>query len=464
MTAATANLGLIGLGAMGRNLGWRLAELHIPLAVYSYDAAEIERFNAGLAVSVPAAADPADLVRRLASPRAVLLMVTAGAAVDRVIDDLLPGLEPGDLIIDAGNSHFRDTLQRAARLGADRIGYVGAGISGGAEGARRGASIMVGADERDWARSRPVLEALAARVDGSVCAARVGPQGAGHFVKMVHNGIEYALMQLIAESWQAMEHVLRWDRQRQREAFDRFNRGPVSSFLVGITTEILAYRDPEDDTFLLDRVSDRAAQKGTGRWTVEAALALGVPVPTIAAAVSERLISASRRPSAARSERLPVARVTLRPEAIEGALFAGFVSSFGQGFALLAAASDAYGWQLDLAEVARIWQGGCIIRADLLRDVEAAYQANPAGTSLVDVDPLRSALLAVEPQWREFVACSVAAGITAPCSSAALAWHDSLRAARLPTSLIQAQRDRFGAHGFARTDREGEFHAPWKQP
>lgn len=267
MPAPTTALGLIGLGAMGRNLGWRLAELDFPLTVYSYDDAETQRFVAGLNSPVAAAADPIDLVRRLPPPRTVLLMVTAGEAVDRVIDDLRPALEAGDLVIDGGNSHFTDTVRRGASLRQQGIGYAGAGISGGEHGARHGASLMVGADAADYDRARPVFEALAARADGSPCAANVGPDGAGHFVKMVHNGIEYALMQLIAETWRTMADVLGWDRQRQQDAFAGFAHGPAASYLVQITVEILETHDPEGG-YLLDRVSDRAAQKGTGRWTL----------------------------------------------------------------------------------------------------------------------------------------------------------------------------------------------------
>jgi len=461
MTAGVAQIGLVGLGAMGRNLGWRLAECGIPLAVYSYDAAEIERFAAGSDRPVHTAADAADLVASVGRPRRLLLMVTAGTAVDRVIDDLLPLLDVGDVVIDGGNSHFSDTIRRADRLREHGIRHVGAGISGGEAGARHGASLMVGADSDAYDLCRPLFEVLAARVGDSVCAARVGPDGAGHFVKMVHNGIEYALMQLIAETWRAMAHLLGWGRARQREAFAEFQRGPAAGFLVGITAEILDVPDPEGDGFLLDRVSDRAAQKGTGRWTVEAALELGVPVPAISAAVTERMISsAERRPVLARTP-LPGIGASLDQQALEDALYSGFVASFGQGFALLAAASAAHGWQLDLADIARIWQGGCIIRADLLRDVERAFRANAALPSLLEAPGLDERLAAAEPGWRAFVACNVAAGTTAPCSGAALAWYDSSSTARLPTSLIQAQRDYFGSHGFERTDRPGRFHAEW---
>ncbi|MEZ5559742.1 MAG: NADP-dependent phosphogluconate dehydrogenase [Pseudomonadales bacterium] len=470
---APVSLGLVGLGAMGRNLGWRLAELGIPLAVHSYDHGETHRFLEALDAPVPAATDPVDLVQRLTPPRTILLMVTAGDAVDRVIEDLLPALRPGDLVIDGGNSHFRDTIRRGERLRELGIGYAGAGISGGETGARHGASIMVGADAGDYARARPVFDALAARVGSSVCAAHVGTDGAGHFVKMVHNGIEYALMQLIAEAWRAMQDVLGWDRQRQQDAFARLARGAAASYLMDITSEILCVPDPESGGYLLDRVSDRAAQKGTGRWTVEAALELGVAVPVIAAALSERMVSADPR----RGTGAPAARAqpagttggigddaTVALQMLEDALHAGFLASFAQGFALLQAASTAYDWQLDLAEIARIWQGGCIIRAELLRDVEAAFRGDPALESLLQTGVFQSRLAAADPNWRAFVARNLSAGVTAPCASAALAWYDSLCAGRLPTNLIQAQRDYFGAHGFERTDRAGRFHDAWKRP
>ncbi|MGE0623473.1 MAG: NADP-dependent phosphogluconate dehydrogenase [Pseudomonadales bacterium] len=463
-TARTATVGLIGLGAMGRNLGWRLDELDMPLAVYSYDGSEIDRFATGTVSGVVAATSPADLVRQLARPRTILLMVTAGAAVDRVIADLAPLLDAGDVVVDGGNSHFRDTIRRRAELGAHGIGFVGAGISGGEAGARHGASIMAGADAAVYAGVRPVLEALAARNGDSVCAARVGPDGAGHFVKMVHNGIEYALMQLIAETWRTMTDVLGWDRPRQRAAFQHIQRGPAAGYLTGITAEILATPDPDGDGDLLDRIADRAAQKGTGRWTMEAALELGVPIPAITAAVSERMISAGDRHTHRASARPPEAPpVDLRVEDLEAALLAGFIASFSQGFALLAAASEAYGWRLDLATVARIWQGGCIIRTDLLGHAETAFRSTPGSTTLLEADPFRAQLASAEPPWRALLAANIAAGTTPPCTAAALAWYDSLGAARLPTRLIQAQRDYFGAHGFERTDRPGTFHGPWKR-
>jgi len=462
VTAANATVGLIGLGAMGRNLGWRLAELGIPLAIYSYDGSEIDRFAAGAPSTVASAATTADLVGRIARPRTILLMVTSGAAVDRVIWDLLPALDAGDVIIDGGNSHFQDTIRRHAELGRRGIHHVGAGISGGEAGARHGASIMVGADTAAFSVVRPVIDALAARVGDSICAARVGPDGAGHFVKMVHNGIEYALMQLIAEMWRTMTDVLGWDLQQQIGAFEQINRGPAACYLTGITTEILAAQDPEGDAYLLDRIADRAAQKGTGRWTVEAALALGVPIPAITAAVTERMISAGQRQIYERPAPEAKNPVPLDTDALEGALLAGFIASFCQGFALLSAASDAYGWQLDLAETARIWQGGCIIRAELLKDVEGVLRSTPGPKNLLDSEHFQQRLAAIEPRWRAFLAGNIAAGTTPPCSAAALAWHDSLSTARLPTRLIQAQRDFFGSHGFERTDRPGTFHGPWK--
>jgi 6-phosphogluconate dehydrogenase len=280
---------------------------------------------------------------------------------------------------------------------------------------------------------------------------------------MVHNGIEYALMQLIAETWRTMTDVLGWSRARQRAAFAGFERGPAASFLVGITTEILDARDVEGDGYLLDAIADRAAQKGTGRWTLEAALELGVPVPTIAAAVTERMISAGRRIAPGPRGHRPATAWVPAAETLEAALAAGFIASFAQGFALLGAASEAYDWRLDLAEVARIWQGGCIVRAELLRTVEAAFRAEPGLGSLLEGGPVGVQLAQFEPGWREFVAGNAAAGTAAPCASAALAWYDSLRAVQLPTNLIQAQRDYFGAHGFERTDRPGQFHGTWRR-
>jgi len=451
-------LAMVGLGAMGRNLAANLHGQGVPLAVYSYAAAEVDRLQRELPNPPPTAPSLRELLGGLTRPRTVFLMVTAGDPVDAVIGDLLPWLEAGDVIIDGGNSHFADTERRSATLAAQGIGYLGVGISGGEAGARHGASVMVGGASADYQRLRGLFQALAARRGPDRCEAWLGPGGAGHFVKMVHNGIEYALMQAIAEAWRFLDEALGLSPVAQQRVFRQWSTGPLASYLVEITADILGTEDVPGVP-LVTVVSDRAAQKGTGRWTLEAALTLGVPVPTIAAALSERLVSAL--PDRANGRR----RAVPNPgddwiAAVEQALLGAFLATFDQGFRLLAAASGQHGWRLDLPTIARVWQGGCIIRAALLEDIERAADSGRLLTS-----PAFAATLAeVEAGWRRVVAACVAAGMTAPALTSALAYHDSLRADRLPTSLVQAQRDYFGAHGYERVDRPGRFSGPWKRP
>jgi 6-phosphogluconate dehydrogenase len=453
-------LALLGLGAMGRNLAANLHAQGIPLAVYSYAAAEVDRLRLELPDAPPTAPSVRELLAGLTRPRTVFLMVTAGDPVDAVIGDLIPWLDAGDLIIDGGNSHFQDTERRAAALTAQGIGYLGVGISGGEEGARHGASLMVGGARADYQRLHSLFQALAAPCGAGWCEAWLGPGGAGHFVKMVHNGIEYALMQSIAEAWRFLDEGLGLAPDEQQAVFRQWSAGPLASYLIEITVDILGIED-SPGVPLLQVVSDRAAHKGTGRWTLEAALVLGVPVPTIAAAVSERLVSAlpDRAPtSAARAPRSMPGDDWVA--ALEHALLGAFLTTFDQGFRLLAAASEQYAWRLDLPTIARVWQGGCIIRATLLDQIEQAENPDRLLTS----PHFAAVLTEIEAGWRRVVGACAAAGMTAPALSSALAYHDAIRAARLPTRLVQAQRDYFGAHGYERVDRPGRFNGPWKRP
>jgi 6-phosphogluconate dehydrogenase len=452
------NLGLVGLGAMGRNLAWNLHARGFPFAVCSYQAAEVERFRAGLAASPPAFSSVRELVVVLDRPRTVFLMVTAGAPVDAVLGDLAPLLEPGDCVIDGGNSHFADTRRRSAALAERGIGFLGVGVSGGEAGARHGASIMVGGARADYDHNRDVFRALAARSGDASCETWIGPDGAGHFTKMVHNGIEYALMQSIAEIWRFMDQGLRLPGEAQRRAFESWSQGPAASYLVDITAEILGVEDVPG-TQLVDVVSDRAAQKGTGRWTVEAAFELGIAVPTIIAAVSERLLSARKDRGSSAGRPIDANEAHWLP-ALERALYASYLAIFDQGFRLLAAASEVYEWRLDLAAIARVWQGGCIIRADVLRDIATAIEPG----TLLAAPAIQARVSEAERDWRRVVGACVQAGMTAPALASALAYYDSLAAARMPTRLVQAQRDYFGAHGFERTDKPGRFHGPWHKP
>ena len=483
MSAPRFALGLVGLGTMGGALAERLLEQEFALVACSYDEPERARFarRHGFERTV---SDAAALARELSAPRVVLIMVTAGSAVDRVIADLQPHLLPGDVIIDGGNAHFRDTARRADALRSAGIGFIGAGISGGESGARHGAALMIGATPDEFERCRPVFDALAARVRGRPCVSHVGPAPAGHFVKTVHNGIEYALMQVIADIWRTLQDTLGRDRETQRALFARWAAGPGAGYLVSITRDILGVNDDLGRGHLLDQVRDRAGQKGTGRWAMEAALELAVPMPLLAAALTERMISASpfRRPP---EPDLPVsafgntsllqergvasedlARVESRSAAdcsddmLERALVGASAISFAQGFELIAAARAAWGWTIDPADLAHTWQGGCIIRADLLRAFEELSEDHPGAVRLVEI-ALGAQTADALPALRSVVVTNLRAGVGVPALAAAVAWLDSATAPRLGTALIQAQRDAFGAHGFERRDRDGAFHHAW---
>lgn len=441
------SIGIVGLGPMGRNLAAHLVREGFDVRVFSYDFSEYEA--AGL--ERMAHADVHSLVQSLEQPRIVLLMIKAGEPVDRVLTDLEPLLSARDVVIDGGNSHFRDTERRCDTLRRSGIHFLGTGISGGVEGARHGASIMVGGDPAAVSTARPVLEALAARVDEDRCFVEAGPGGAGHFVKMVHNGIEYGLMQLIAEIWQFADEGLRMSPVRQVDMFRAWRDGPAESFLVDVTADILNTSDDHTHGRLIDVISDRAEHKGTGRWTLEAALELGVAVPTIAAALLQRQVSASERRTASPALR-DIADDRAWPPTLESALAAGMLCSFVQGFDLIAAANHEYGWETDVAAVARAWRGGCIVRAALL-------DRFASGASISRLEYVDSQIDAM----RTFVTKSVEAGIPVPAFSASLSWLDSLQSSRLGTSLVQAQRDYFGAHGYARIDREGLFRTDWRK-
>lgn len=435
---------------MGRNLAAHLIERRTPITVYSYADDERTGFSDASCV----AGSLTTFVASLAKPRKILLMVTAGEPVDRIVEDLLPHLSSGDIVIDGGNSHFEDTRRRTADLNQHGVAFVGLGISGGSAGARHGAAMMAGGPDEAVQAIRPVLEPLAAKWGDEPCFVHAGPDGAGHFVKMVHNGIEYGLMQLIAEVWDFLERGAGMAREDQAAMFRAFRGGPVSSYLIDITADVLEARDDLTSGWLLDAIDDRAGQKGTGRWTLEAALALGVPVPVIAAAVNERLLSSSPRGN--RSADLEPANETTWALAIEQALLTGYVATFIQGIELLEAASRAYGWSVDIRAVARAWRAGCIVRANLL----SRFVTSTAPTITEDFAEL---IESNEEAARRVLAGGIDSGIPMPALGAAVSWIDSKRSRRLPTRLIQAQRDYFGAHGYRRTDRSGDFSFDWQQ-
>jgi 6-phosphogluconate dehydrogenase len=463
-------IGLIGLGVMGQNLALNLLDHKAQLAVYSYDSAEREEFIAGLGnMSFLVAADLSEFTRVLPQPRIILLMVTAGEAVDRIIADLLPLLSAGDIIIDGGNSHYKDTMRREESLVAQQIHFVGTGISGGEEGARNGASIMVGGDASAFTIAEPVFAALSTNVKGEGCYAHLGSNGAGHFVKMVHNGIEYGVMQLIAEAYQFMGRALSLSNTEMQSVFADWQQGPLHSYLIDITGVILGTLDPDNNNPMIDFISDRAGQKGTGRWTVDAAMELGVPAPTIIAAVTERQISSLVDLRSIASSSLPTATPAspLDPadwiERIEQALLAGMIATYAQGLNIIQVASKANDWATDLTKVVKLWRGGCIIRAALLDDLVTALAEPAANENLLLSRDLGTRMSSLLPACRDIVTESINHRISMPGMSSILTYHTSLHTERLPTNMIQAQRDYFGAHTYERVDKPGVFHTAWPQ-
>ncbi len=466
----SADIGLIGLAVMGQNLALNLDDHGFAVMVHNRTPERTEEYLAGAArgTAITGAETIADLVAGLSRPRRLLLMVKAGPPVDEVIASLMPHLTPGDVVIDGGNSHFADTARRVEDLSKAGIHFVGAGISGGEEGARHGPSIMPGGDAAAWPLIAPLLQGIAARVaDGTPCCSWVGPGGSGHFVKMVHNGIEYGDIQLLAEAYHFMSAGLGMNPDEMATVFDSWNRGRLESYLVEITAAVLRYR--EDGVPVLDRILDAAGQKGTGRWTVEAALEMGQPLTLVAEAVFARAISALKEERVEASTRLPgpEPKITGDLSAIladlEQALYASKIVSYAQGFMLLQAASTEHAWEVDPGAIALLWREGCIIRAVFLERIRDAFAAQPPPANLVLAPEFAAAVAAAQEGWRRTVSRAVTAGIPVPAYSSALGFFDSYRTARLPANLIQALRDYFGAHTYERIDSpRGEwFHTDW---
>jgi len=466
-----ADLGLIGLAVMGENLALNMESKGLSVAVYNRTLDRVQAFVAGRArdKNIIPAYSLEELVTSLKSPRKVMLMVKAGQPVDDVLGRLLPLLEPGDIIIDGGNSHFADTRRRLTVVEEKGLLYVGTGVSGGEEGALHGPSLMPGGSPAAWPQIRPIFQAIAAKVDNGIpCADWVGPDGSGHFVKMVHNGIEYGDLQLICEAYHLMKDLLGLDNATMAQVFQEWNAGELNSYLIEITGEILAYKD-EDGAPLVDKILDTAGQKGTGKWTVAAALDEGVPLTLIAEAVMARSLSALKE------EREAAAKVLTGPqpqfngdrqafvEDIRRALYAAKIVSYAQGCALMRAASETYGWNLNYGGIALLWRGGCIIRSAFLEEIKKAFDRNPELTNLL-VDPFfKSQLDRCQASWRRVCAAAISNGIPVPAFTSALSYYDGYRSARLPANLLQAQRDYFGAHTYERIDRpRGEFfHTNW---
>lgn len=463
-----ADIGLIGLAVMGQNLALNMERNGFWVAVYNRTTETMREFVAAHpGKKLIGCATLEELVEALEKPRKVVLMVKAGAPVDAVIEQIRPLLEPGDLLMDGGNSFFKDTERRSESLAAGDIRYLGTGISGGEYGALWGPSIMPGGQPEAWEMTRPILEAIAARVKGEPCVAYIGPRGAGHYVKMVHNGIEYGDMQLIAEAYDILSRGLGLSALELHQVFADWNRGELESYLIEITSHILARIDQETGRPLVELILDEAQQKGTGKWTSQNALDLGAPTPTINAAVEARILSAYKQ------ERVAASRLISGPaalfdgdreamvEKVRDALYAAKICSYAQGFALLRAASQEYGYNLKYDELARIWRGGCIIRARLLEEICAAYTRNPRLTNLILDPTLKEVIESRQMALREVVQAAVGMGIPVPAMGASMAYFDAYRTARLPANLTQAQRDYFGAHTYRRVDREGTFHTEW---
>ncbi len=468
-SASDPHFGLTGLATMGANLARNVAHHEIPVVVHNRTASRTEKFleEHGSEGPITGQESVEQWVAALARPRVLMSMVQAGQATDAVIEEIAPHLDAGDVLIDGGNANFRDTQRRHANLAEQGVHFLGVGVSGGEEGALNGPSIMPGGDLEPYDESvRHIFEAIAADVDGTPCCAYVGPDGAGHYVKMVHNGIEYADMQLIAESYDLLRHGIGLDVPEIAERFRSWNDSELESFLIEIAARVLAKNDDATGQPLVDVILDAAEQKGTGRWTAQNALELGVPLTGITEAVFARTLSALK------SQREHAARLLTGPSAngggdeslavdLEHALYASKIVSYAQGFAQMAAAAREEGWDIDLGSMATIWRGGCIIRARFLDRIREAYDTDPALSNLMLADFFAKALQEAQDPWRRVVARAVELGIPTPAFSSSLAYYDGYRRARGPASLIQGLRDLFGAHTYKRVDREGTYHVMW---
>ncbi len=466
-----AQIGVIGLAVMGRNLVLNMADHGFTVAVFNRTTSKVDEFIAGDAAgtTVIGTRSLEELVAQLERPRKILMMIKAGPAVDALIDSLLPLLEQGDILIDGGNSLYTDTIRRTNALEAQGISYVGAGISGGEEGARNGPSIMPAGTEAAWPHVGPILQSISAKVDGVPCCDWIGPDGAGHYVKTIHNGIEYGDMQVLAEAYDMMHRGLGLDHAEMSRVFGEWDRGPLDSYLVEITTNILAALDA-DGSPLVERILDRAGQKGTGKWAVISSVELGQPLTLTAEAVYARVVSALIDDRAAMSARHegPSQRLTdSRDEVLSDlhdAVYASKIISYAQGFMIMRAAAEEHGWEIDFSSIASMWRGGCIIRSRFLGDLMEVFRAEPDLPNIMLSDFFVAELAKAQTGWRRTVARAIAAGIPIPAYSSALAFFDGYRSRRVPANLIQAQRDYFGAHTYERTDRpRGEFfHTDWE--
>ncbi|MED0655717.1 NADP-dependent phosphogluconate dehydrogenase [Anoxybacillus ayderensis] len=466
---AKQQIGVIGLAVMGKNLALNIESRGYSVAVYNRSREKTDEFlKEAEGKNIVGTYSIEQFVNALEKPRKILLMVKAGAATDATIEQLKPYLEKGDIVIDGGNTYFKDTQRRNKELAELGIHFIGTGVSGGEEGALKGPSIMPGGQKEAHELVRPIFEAIAAKVDGEPCTTYIGPDGAGHYVKMVHNGIEYGDMQLIAEAYFLLKHVLGLNAQELHEVFAEWNKGELDSYLIEITADIFTKIDEETGKPLVDVILDKAGQKGTGKWTSQNALDLGVPLPIITESVFARFISAMKEERVKASKLL--AGPAVKPyegdrahfiEAVRRALYMSKICSYAQGFAQMKAASEEYNWNLQYGNIAMIFRGGCIIRAQFLQKIKEAYDRDPALPNLL-LDPYFKEIVEnYQQSLREIVATAAMRGIPVPAFASALAYYDSYRMETLPANLIQAQRDYFGAHTYERIDKEGIFHTEW---
>lgn len=471
MATASAKFGMMGLGVMGQNLILNIERNGFPIAIWNREAPDIDKFrekHSGKKIIPTKTIE--DFVNSIEKPRRIMLMVKAGDPVDWTINLLKPYLDQGDIIIDGGNSYFQDTRRRETELAALGFRFVGAGVSGGETGALWGPSIMPGGKREAWEELRPIFEAIAAKVEDGPCVTYIGPDGAGHFVKMVHNGIEYGDMQLIAEAYDILRRVLGLSADELADIFAEWNKGVLDSFLIEITSKIFTVRDEETGKPLVDLVVDKAGQKGTGRWTSWVALDLGIAIPTIHAAIEARVLSSLKE------ERIKASRVITGPttrkyqgdrqemiRCVHDALYASKICSYAQGMALIRAGSDEYKWNINLSELSRIWKGGCIIRAKFLSEIKEVYKRQPELPNLLMDPDFKEWVIEAQPRWRQAVSIAQSMGIPLLAMSASLNYFDMYRTAELPQNLTQAQRDFFGSHLYERVDKPqlGSIHTDW---
>ena len=470
MTTNQCDIGLIGLAVMGENLVLNMESKGFTVAVFNRTTEVTEKFTSGKAKGkkIQGAKTMEEFVGALKRPRKAMIMVKAGAPVDAVINQLAPLLEKGDVIIDGGNSLFTDTQRRCKDLEGKGLHFVGCGVSGGEEGALKGPSLMPGGPRDSWEIIAPIFQKIAAQVDGVACCRYMGPDGAGHYVKMVHNGIEYGDMQLICEAYAILKEVLKLEAQELADIFTEWNKGDLDSYLIEITSQIFRKIDPDTGKPLVDVILDKAGQKGTGLWTLQSALTQSVVISTINAAVEARVISSRKQERLDSSKVLPQPKVAAFKgakqeliDAVRDALYASKIVSYAQGMELLGAASVGSHWDLNFGDIATIWRGGCIIRAKFLNRIKEAYERDPKLHNLLLDEYFTGIIERTQHNWRVAVSAAVEQGVAVPAFSASLGYFDSYRSARLPSNLLQAQRDFFGAHTYERTDKPGVFHTDW---